>query len=88
MPMPAESAEEKEKFWQTLTAEIPAFLHWLINDFTIEESWRDTRFGIKTFQHPTLMTELEELSPASRGVQSSVGARDFQNSRNAIFEEL
>jgi hypothetical protein len=64
MPMPAESAEEKEKFWQTLTAEIPAFLHWLINDSVIDELWRDTRFGIKTFHHPTLLTELEELSPA------------------------
>jgi hypothetical protein len=26
MPMSAESAQEKEKFWQTFTAEIPAFL--------------------------------------------------------------
>jgi hypothetical protein len=64
MPMPAETADEKQEFWKTLTTEIPAFLHWLINDFIIEDSWRDTRFGIKTFHHPTLMTDLEELSPS------------------------
>jgi Domain of unknown function (DUF3854) len=64
MPMLAETAEQKEKFWQTLIAELPAFLHWLVNDYHISEDWRDTRFGIKTFHHPTLMAELEELSPA------------------------
>jgi hypothetical protein len=62
--MPAETAEQKEKFWQTLVGELPAFLHWLVNDYHISEPWRDTRFGIKTFHHPTLMAELEELSPA------------------------
>jgi hypothetical protein len=64
MPMPVETVEQKERFWKTLTAEIPAFLHWLINEFVIEDSWRDMRFGIKTFHHQTLLTDLEELSPA------------------------
>jgi hypothetical protein len=64
MPMPATTVEEKEKFWQALTAEIPAFLYWLMNDFTIPKSWCDTRFGIQTFHHPTLMTDLQELSPS------------------------
>jgi hypothetical protein len=64
MPMAAETAEEKQIFWRTLLSELPAFLYWLINDFQIEDSWRNTRFGIKTFHHPTLLTELEELTPA------------------------
>jgi hypothetical protein len=64
MPMPAETVDEKDNFWKALAAEIPAFLHWLLNNFVIEDAWRDTRFGVKTFHHPTLMTDLEELSPA------------------------
>jgi hypothetical protein len=64
MPMAAETIEEKEIFWQTLCAELPAFLHWLVNDYHIPESSRDTRFGIKAFHHPVLMAELEHLSPA------------------------
>jgi hypothetical protein len=64
MPMPAETVDEKDKFWETLTNELPAFLHWLLNDFVIENAWRDTRFGVKTFHHQALLTDLEELSPA------------------------
>jgi hypothetical protein len=64
MPMPAETAEQKEKFWQTLTAQLPGFLYWLVNDHQVDDTWRDTRFGIKAFHHPSLLTELEALSPA------------------------
>jgi hypothetical protein len=63
MPMPAQTAEQKETFWKTLTAELPAFLYFLVNEHPIDDQWQDTRFGIKTFHHPALLTELEELSP-------------------------
>ena len=64
MPMPAETPEEKEVFWRTLRDELPAFLYWLLHEYQIDDSWRDTRFGIRTFHHPYLLTEVEELSPA------------------------
>jgi Domain of unknown function (DUF3854) len=64
MPMPTDTAEEQQIFWNTLVAELPAFLHYLVNDFTITEDWRNARFGVRAFHHPMLLTELEELSPA------------------------
>jgi hypothetical protein len=66
MPMPAETPEEKERFWRQLKSELPAFLHWLLNKFEIPAEWRNTRFGIREWHHPTLLGELEELSPAVR----------------------
>jgi hypothetical protein len=64
MPMATNSVEEKAKFWRTLTDELPAFLHWLTTDFEIPGDWRDSRFGVKAWHSPALLTELEELSPA------------------------
>ena len=64
MPMPTETIEQREAFWDTLVGELPAFLHWLTNDFDIDEEWRSARFGVRAFHHPMLLTELEELSPA------------------------
>jgi hypothetical protein len=64
MPMPAETPEQKELFWKTLTGELPAFIFWLLNEHKIIDAWRNTRFGIRAFHHPLLLTELEELSPA------------------------
>jgi hypothetical protein len=65
MPMPAETSEERTLFWNQLISELPAFLHWLINDFRIPNEWRNTRFGILGWHHPTLAALLEELSAAS-----------------------
>jgi hypothetical protein len=64
MPMPTETIEQKAEFWQTLTQELPSFLHWLITDFEIPSGWRNPRFGVKAWHNPALLTELEELSPA------------------------
>jgi hypothetical protein len=66
MPMAAETPEEKGKFWDQLTGELPAFLYWLVNEYEIPAEWRNTRFGVKEWHHPTLLGELEELSPAIR----------------------
>jgi hypothetical protein len=64
MPMSAESPDQKAEFWQTLKSELPAFLHWLLNEYKIADSWRNVRFGVRAFHHPQLLTDLEELSPA------------------------
>jgi hypothetical protein len=72
MPMAAETAEEKQIFWRTLLSELPAFLYWLINDFQIEDSWRNTRFGIKTFHHPTLLGMPPKERPRTLRAESEV----------------
>jgi hypothetical protein len=64
MPMATDTGEEQETFWNTLVSELPAFLTYLVNDFVLTNDWQDTRFGVRAFHHPVLLTELEELSPA------------------------
>ena len=66
LPMPTGTIDEKEEFWETLVGEIPAFLHHL-DRWEIPEERRDPRrYGVKTFQHPTLKESLESLSPEMR----------------------
>jgi hypothetical protein len=64
MPMSVRTAEQKETFWNTLVSELPAFLFWLRHEFCLPKDWQEDRFGVRSFHHPHLMTELEALSPA------------------------
>ena len=65
-PDPFETSEEKALFRQKLVNEIPAFLHWLLNDYEIPEDNRDQRFGVKAWHHPKLKAELDALSTESQ----------------------
>jgi hypothetical protein len=65
LPMKTDTTEGQERFWNTLTSEIPAFLQWLLNEYEIPEEMRDSRYVVKTFHHPHMLQELEELSPES-----------------------
>ena len=62
MPMPTETAEDKERFWQTLIGELPGFVSFL-NDYIIPQELRSSRFGILHFHHPELVEALAELTP-------------------------
>jgi hypothetical protein len=64
MPMEAVRAEQKEIFWRRLVSELPAFIWWLLGEFKLPSEWQEVRFGVKSFHHPELALELEELSPA------------------------
>jgi hypothetical protein len=64
MPMPTETSDEKEAFWNVLKAELPAFLWWLEYVFEIPEALRSSRFGVVEFHHPELLAALDELSPS------------------------
>lgn len=64
MPMPTGTTEEKEAFWNAMVAELPAFIHWLLNVFEIPEELRDPRrYVVKTWHHPIVREALECLSP-------------------------
>lgn len=54
MPMPTNTPRDQEAFWETLQAELPAFVQFL-EEHTIPEALRDTRFGICTYHHPDLL---------------------------------
>ncbi|CAN5842935.1 hypothetical protein BH11VER1_BH11VER1_22950 [soil metagenome] len=66
LPMPTDNTELKDKFWQTLIAEIPHYLHWLINEFVIPDEYSDKkRYVVATWHHPEMKQALERLSPES-----------------------
>jgi hypothetical protein len=66
-PMPMETAtlEGRQQFMATLIAEVPAFLHRLVN-FTIPVELKSERFGITHFHHPELLAALSDMSPEMR----------------------
>ena len=68
MPMPTATPDQRKAFWRTITAEIPAFLHYLTQS-VIPDSIRGERFGIEHFHHPELLQALNELSPQAKLLQ-------------------
>ena len=65
MPMPANTDEQRQRFWDTLVAELPAFLHWL-DEWVIPEELRDERYGITSYHHPELLRAIDDLAPETR----------------------
>ena len=52
--------------WDTLTGELPALLWWLFKEFDLPSSERAARYGVRTWHHPELFENIEELSPHMR----------------------
>ena len=61
MPMPTDTPEGRRKFWNSVCAELPYFVNFL-DDYEIPEDMKDSRFGIKAFQHPALVEVLQDMS--------------------------
>lgn len=61
LPMPAQSPEEQHIFWMQLMSELPHFVWWCRNVFSIRRELRD-RFGVKYYHHPDVVEGLSELS--------------------------
>ena len=65
-PMPVSTNLERVAFRKQLSAEIPAFLHWLLHEYQIPTPCVDPRrYNVKTYHHPVLRENLESLSPES-----------------------
>lgn len=62
LPMPTGTGDEKARFWSALCAQIPAFMHWLLNDYSIPDSLVSDRFGVTHFHHPDLIGKLHSTS--------------------------
>lgn len=75
LPMPTESDEEKEAFNVALRAQLPAYVHWLLKEFVIPAdllvyaSGKKVRYGVRDFQHPSLASQLYEVSPSAELMQ-------------------
>lgn len=65
MPMPTETPEEKEQFWNVLMAELPAFIDFL-SKWEIPADLRSPRFGIRHYHHPDLLEALNRTAPEHR----------------------
>ena len=64
VPFPTEDEKNSKEFFNGLLSAIPAFVH-LIGSFSIPESYRKGRFGVREFHHPEIVDILEGLSPDS-----------------------
>lgn len=65
MPMPSNTPEERNLFWKTICAELPAFIHFL-QQWEIPMNLVDSRFGIEAYQDPDLIAGLEGMSHEQR----------------------
>lgn len=61
LPMPADTPEERREFWQCLMSELPHFVWWIRNEFSIPRELRG-RFGVTHYHHPEVVKGLSELS--------------------------
>ncbi|MGD9874249.1 MAG: primase-helicase family protein [Kiritimatiellia bacterium] len=54
------SEEEKSALLKPMIAELPSYLYWLQNDFTLPQEYRSNRGGVKPFKHPEISNALFE----------------------------
>lgn len=73
LPMPTATIAEQRAFRESIKAEMPAFAHWLLHEWSVPEELtvyddgRDaSRFGFREFQHPRLAGELHDDTPAAK----------------------
>ncbi len=65
LPMPTETPEEKRRFREALSAELPAFMAFL-EQYEIPAEMRCRRFGIVHYHHPDLVEAMDETRPETR----------------------
>lgn len=65
MPMPTATLKQRERFWETLVSQLPAFLYFLC-EWEIPRELSSERFGVKHFQHPEILRQLDDLAPEFR----------------------
>jgi hypothetical protein len=66
MPMPTNTPAQRDAFWHALEAEFPAFVFWLLEEFTPPSHVVGDRFGVLAWQHPEILKELQQFSPHVR----------------------
>jgi hypothetical protein len=66
MPMPTATLKDRQKFADFIAKELPHFINYLLNDWTIEPELVSQRFGIREFHHPEILFQLGALAPENR----------------------
>lgn len=62
MPVDTSQPAGEELLWNSLTAELPAFVHYLLNGFTIPEEWKESRCGVRAYHHPDILELIDATS--------------------------
>lgn len=65
LPFDGSDPRQRAKFREKLSAELPGFLHWLAR-WRIPDRMKNQRFGVEAHLDPTLVSEIESLSPELR----------------------
>jgi hypothetical protein len=65
LPAPTETHDERAAFWSKLMSELPAFLHYLLNEYDPPIKMGDSRYVVSGWHHPELAAALHHLSPAA-----------------------
>jgi hypothetical protein len=60
--VPRGTESQKRALFDSLCAELPAFLHWLINDFALPDNLLG-RFGVTHYCHPDVYEAIHQISP-------------------------
>lgn len=68
-PMPADTREGWARLRAAMDAELPAFIHYLLEAHEIPGELRSDRYGVAHWHHPELAEALESLSPEAHFAQ-------------------
>lgn len=63
IPRATNTTEEFESLWRDMALELPAFVHFLTHEWTIDESIQCGRFGVTHYHDTDLLGFLQELAP-------------------------
>ena len=61
-----QSLEGRKAFRQRLSAELPAYVYFLLNEWKIEPEFVSQRYGVTHFHHQDILVQLGELAPETR----------------------
>jgi len=59
LPVSEDDPDREEKLWKCFSDELPAFVHYLINEHVIRDEWTNARFGIKSMHDKRVMDLME-----------------------------
>lgn len=73
LPLPTDNLAQRKVWNDTMRAELPGYIWWLLNEFKVPEELlvddngkRATRFGFRSWQHPSLAASLFNDSPGAQ----------------------
>lgn len=86
LPMPTETLEQWGAFMALLDAELPYFIHFLLNTWQIPADMKCARYGVVHYHHPDLLQMMSVLSPEAKLLEL-IDARFWSSGQLGNLEE-